>query len=468
MKVRNWSTVLLFSMVILLTTGLFAQTPELTVNPTNLSFGEVEIGGSEIQSYTLTGNDILNNVVVRSQSHFFKLALAENGNFTHRIMIPAGEGIIDQTIYVKFMPMHPGQFNANIVHHTMGYNQQLVLPASGTAIGDVTPPVVVLNPESLDFGDVDLGTYVTLSYTISASNVAQRMIVGAPGPFLRISLEPDGVFANRLMLQPDEGEVQQTVYVRFLPLVANDFEGHIFHRMPGMNAPVVLPVSGTGVGELALPEIAVNPDEIIFPTVEPETAAVMEYTVNAENVLTRLMIHVPHPFFKISLEEDSGYVNRLFLIPDEGSVNQTIYVRFLTCEEGEFEGEILHMSRGLNEPVVVALSGIAEEADDRHNPADDESILDTALTILGNHPNPFNPETSLRFTLAEDSFVSLKIYNIKGQAISQLLSENLREGQHSVLWDGTDHQNKPVPSGVYFFSAETEGKRQLHRIMLLK
>ena len=97
----------------------------------------------------------------------------------------------------------------------------------------------------------------------------------------------------------------------------------------------------------------------------------------------------------------------------------------------------------------------------QYTSADDPQIpplLETAL--FQNHPNPFNPETRLSFSLPTAGKASLAIYNLKGQRVATLLDkEELPAGKHSLLWNGRDQQGSPVASGVYFqrlnFGAET-------------
>ncbi|MCK5051571.1 MAG: leucine-rich repeat domain-containing protein [Candidatus Cloacimonetes bacterium] len=82
------------------------------------------------------------------------------------------------------------------------------------------------------------------------------------------------------------------------------------------------------------------------------------------------------------------------------------------------------------------------------------------------YPNPFNPTTTISFSIPEESKVELSISNIKGQRIITLLNDQLSVGQHSVIWDGRDYNNKRVSSGVYLYTLIT-GKKSLHKKMLL-
>jgi len=101
---------------------------------------------------------------------------------------------------------------------------------------------------------------------------------------------------------------------------------------------------------------------------------------------------------------------------------------------------------------------------------DDEEIdvIPDVSQLLGNHPNPFNPETTISFQLSADSDVDLKIYNIKGQNIKRLEIRNLKLGINEVIWDGTDNDNKPVSSGIYFYKLKIGEFEEIKKMILLK
>ncbi|MCK4311632.1 MAG: T9SS type A sorting domain-containing protein, partial [Candidatus Cloacimonetes bacterium] len=87
---------------------------------------------------------------------------------------------------------------------------------------------------------------------------------------------------------------------------------------------------------------------------------------------------------------------------------------------------------------------------------------------LTNYPNPFNPKTTISFSLAKDAKnAKLEIYNIKGQKVKQLVSDQLSAGQHSEVWDGDDESGKPVSSGVYLYKLNVNGKTEAVRKCLL-
>ncbi|MCK4696180.1 MAG: T9SS type A sorting domain-containing protein [Candidatus Cloacimonetes bacterium] len=91
---------------------------------------------------------------------------------------------------------------------------------------------------------------------------------------------------------------------------------------------------------------------------------------------------------------------------------------------------------------------------------------------LNNYPNPFNPSTTISFSILEkdkEKPVTLNIYNIKGQKVKTLVNNKFDAGEHSVVWDGRDFKGKPVSSGIYFYKLKIDGKNiDTKRCLLLK
>jgi hypothetical protein len=83
-----------------------------------------------------------------------------------------------------------------------------------------------------------------------------------------------------------------------------------------------------------------------------------------------------------------------------------------------------------------------------------------------NYPNPFNPETTLSYSLKQGENVRLEIYNVKGQLVRTLVNENKPAGTHKVIWNGVDSNNRPVASGIYYYKL-TAGKYSDSRKMIL-
>ncbi|MDD4147588.1 MAG: FlgD immunoglobulin-like domain containing protein, partial [Candidatus Cloacimonetes bacterium] len=90
----------------------------------------------------------------------------------------------------------------------------------------------------------------------------------------------------------------------------------------------------------------------------------------------------------------------------------------------------------------------------------------TALN--GNFPNPFNPETTINFSLKEAGNVKLNIFNIKGQLIRTLVNAPMNAGKHQMVWNGKDNNGTSVSSGLYLYRMEAGSYRSTKKMMLMK
>jgi hypothetical protein len=95
-------------------------------------------------------------------------------------------------------------------------------------------------------------------------------------------------------------------------------------------------------------------------------------------------------------------------------------------------------------------------------------LLPPTPQVSSNYPNPFNPSTNIAFSIPEQGFTRLSIYNIKGQKVKDILSSDLAQGHHKAVWDGKDSNNHSVSSGIYFIRLESGGKVSTRKAMLIK
>jgi len=89
------------------------------------------------------------------------------------------------------------------------------------------------------------------------------------------------------------------------------------------------------------------------------------------------------------------------------------------------------------------------------------------VNLLGNYPNPFNPETAIQFALDRPGDVLMEIYNVLGLKV-RTLSGNFSAGVQELVWDGRDAEGRPAGSGVYFYKLVSDDSHQVRRMLLLK
>ncbi len=100
---------------------------------------------------------------------------------------------------------------------------------------------------------------------------------------------------------------------------------------------------------------------------------------------------------------------------------------------------------------------------------DNRIILPSDYQLHANYPNPFNPSTTLSFTLPLDKAVTVRVYDLTGRVVRSLVSNQLyTKGMHEVVWNGLDDAGSPVASGTYLYALEYGNFRQTRKMVLLK
>ncbi len=84
------------------------------------------------------------------------------------------------------------------------------------------------------------------------------------------------------------------------------------------------------------------------------------------------------------------------------------------------------------------------------------------------YPNPFNPSTSIKFNIAREEIVIIKVYDILGKEVKILLDENMKSGKYQLTWDGTDNFGNRISSGTYFINMVAGDFYKSIKIVLLK
>jgi hypothetical protein len=91
-----------------------------------------------------------------------------------------------------------------------------------------------------------------------------------------------------------------------------------------------------------------------------------------------------------------------------------------------------------------------------------------AFDLGQNRPNPFNPLTTIRFTVPQNGSVELRIFDVTGRLIKTLLSKEVGAGTYSVMWDGRSDSGREVASGVYFYRLEAGPSVKTRKMVLLR
>ena len=90
------------------------------------------------------------------------------------------------------------------------------------------------------------------------------------------------------------------------------------------------------------------------------------------------------------------------------------------------------------------------------------------INNISNHPNPFNPDTRIVYTLESPEYVTLRIFNLQGQLIRTLVSQHQSAGNYSAYWDGNNQNGDPMVSGHYLYQIQAGNEIRSGRMILMK
>lgn len=128
----------------------------------------------------------------------------------------------------------------------------------------------------------------------------------------------------------------------------------------------------------------------------------------------------------------------------------------------KYLAELLNKYGSTLDDATLAILGVKSESQGGEvasgTPSPDQGELE-----LSNYPNPFNPSTTIRFTLPSDGHVTLKVYDMLGRVVEDLLNETMTAGKHQVAFNASR-----LPSGVYFYRMDFGGKSISKKLLLTK
>ena len=121
----------------------------------------------------------------------------------------------------------------------------------------------------------------------------------------------------------------------------------------------------------------------------------------------------------------------------------------------------IYISDGQQGLFVFSFDGLATDAGNDIGPPAEYALSD-------NYPNPFNPETIIRYSLPEPGQVQLAVFNLLGQPVRTLVERDQSAGVYSVTWHGLDDALRQVPSGLYFYTLKTNAFSETKRMLLIR
>ncbi len=193
-----------------------------------------------------------------------------------------------------------------------------------------------------------------------------------------------------------------------------------------------------------------------------------EYTIDIE------MIDYPEGWFMTWCHEDLSDVGLFegchhhsqpwtFTLPAEATIAVDFQINNMGGNEGMITFEYVISGGDLTETIVLPFSFRTT-----NYVSNDNSVEIPNLTGLSNYPNPFNPETTISFSLNKGSQIRLEVFNILGQHVATLLNEYQSAGNHNVVWDGNDKNGNKLSSGIYLTKLISGSQFKMNKMILMK
>lgn len=180
---------------------------------------------------------------------------------------------------------------------------------------------------------------------------------------------------------------------------------------------------------------------------------------DSARVILRASGNVPTILYNLPIEPSSEFsVN--FITPYAMNPNQTLtlWIRFHPTSIGVQNGMMVINHSALSTPDTAFFTGVGTPLavdDERNNPL--------SFSLAQNYPNPFNPSTAIRYTLARATSVMLKVYDIEGRFVKELVNSNQPAGTHEVLFAANN-----LASGLYFYKLHTPEFTAINKMLLVR
>ena len=198
------------------------------------------------------------------------------------------------------------------------------------------------------------------------------------------------------------------------------------------------------------------------------------------------LIDLPQPLnLTFTVNNSSGVLNLSWVRPDDTVLPVMGYKVYRKFDSGPFQ-MLTHVDEPQYQETLSLLGAYkyfvrVEYLNVEGSPSDTVSfsypfvdnpdtgeIPGLVTRLENNYPNPFNPTTTIAFSLAKPAKTTLAIYNLKGQLVTRLINGEMKPGLHHVVWNGTDTKNRSVASGMYFYRLESGDYRAVKKMLLMK
>jgi hypothetical protein len=212
-------------------------------------------------------------------------------------------------------------------------------------------------------------------------------------------------------------------------------------------------------GAAPAPTIAFSTEAIDFGEVTINTISAPEdlwiYNTGISDLIINSMAYFGAPSL---IFPNQGYTAGMIIGPGDSALIQFSFHPLGTVF---FESHLIFNNNSVNAPLdtAVYLSGTGIPV----SGVDDNWISNPTYRLDNCYPNPFNAETSISFSLEKEGFTTLRVYNLAGEMVSELINGEMEAGNHSIYFNANS-----LSTGIYFYSLESGDFKAVKKMILMK
>ena len=431
-------------------TGIGLGLPIFSIDSETHNFGEVIIGNiSDTQNFTITntgGSPLTISAITVTGAN------ASEFNINHPtlpLVINAGANAV---VSASFSPTTAGNKSASIgfTHNASGSPHSVTLTGVGLGL-----PVFSIDSETHNFGEIIIG---------NTSDIQNFTITNTGGSSLTINaIEITGANISEFNINHPtlplviNAGANAVLSASFAPTTADNKSASVGFTHNAENSPHSVTLSGVGLG---LPVFSIDPLEhnfgnvVVGETSEPYTFTITNNGGSPLVVNTVVLEGANHNEFNLTV---SGLPWNI-----EANETRTFTASFAPSAPDGIKTANLNITHNASDSPHITTTLIGDSV------VSDSDIVAMATALHGNYPNPFNPETTIKFTMSSFGHARIDIYNIKGSLVRTLVNNEMNQGKHTVVWNGKDNNGQQVSSGIYFYQMKTSEYSSIKRMVLMK
>jgi hypothetical protein len=204
---------------------------------------------------------------------------------------------------------------------------------------------------------------------------------------------------------------------------------------------------------------------------DPQTFGQISTTTTANTVDAWGTVLLPIGNFDcLRIRGDNTEISQTFIGGQETSRDTTNTIEYIWISKNNFVVVLAESQEGDTNPNFTDASSffrLSATPTDVKDQADNTRIPSN-FVLFDNYPNPFNPETMIKYQLSQNAHVELAIFNLLGQKVRVLVDGAHTTGSYEVRWDGTDDFGNQVSSGIYVYRLKAAGFTDSKKMVLLQ